>query len=275
MNSNVDYERFTQEIYQTLINFQGINTIEVQHNVKLKGKSGQEHQIDVYWEYKLAGIIHKVVIECKNYSNSVSIGKVRDFYGVLSDLNNVNGIIVTKVGYQAGAKKYAQHHGINLKELRIPKNEDWNGRIKSIDFQISIITTNIKKRIPIIDFNWIRENLVLPESGQLTYSLKGHTDEIYVKNELGDQITNFYELDSNLPVSKENQIDIEHVYSFENAYLDLNPMGLVKIAGIRYIYDVQCGVEGFSIDSIETTKAILKDALTDEIKFFDKKGNIK
>ena len=120
MNLNIEYEKFTQEIYQELVNADVLKTTEVQHNVKLKGRSGQEHQIDVYWEYEIAGAKQKVAIECKNYNKNVAIGKVRDFYGVLCDLNNVAGIMVTKVGYQKGAKEYASEYGISLIELRIP-----------------------------------------------------------------------------------------------------------------------------------------------------------
>lgn len=47
------------------------------------------------------GVTHRVAIECKNYSSEVSVGKVRDFFGVLHDISNVNGIfrpkLVTKV----------------------------------------------------------------------------------------------------------------------------------------------------------------------------------
>lgn len=53
MDENTEYERFAREIYQGLIKADGINTIDVKHNVKLRGKFGQEHQIDVYWEYEL------------------------------------------------------------------------------------------------------------------------------------------------------------------------------------------------------------------------------
>ena len=97
MNPNIEYEKFTQEIYQELVNADVLKTTKVQHNVKLKGRSEQEHQIDVYWEYEIAGTKQKVAIECKNYNKTVGIGKVRDFYGVLYDLNNVAGIIVAKV----------------------------------------------------------------------------------------------------------------------------------------------------------------------------------
>ena len=69
MNPNIEYEKFTQEIYQELVNVDVLKTTDVQHNVKLKGRSGQEHQIDVYWEYEIAGTKQKVAIECKNKSS--------------------------------------------------------------------------------------------------------------------------------------------------------------------------------------------------------------
>ena len=118
MNPNIEYEKFTQEIYQELVNADVLKTTDVQHNVKLRGRSGQEHQIDVYWEYEIAGTKHKVAIECKNYNQAVPIGRVRDFFGALYDLVDVKGIMVTKVGYQKGAKEYSSYYGINLKELR-------------------------------------------------------------------------------------------------------------------------------------------------------------
>lgn len=41
MNANIEYEKFTQEIYQELVNADVLKATRVQHNVKLKGKSGQ------------------------------------------------------------------------------------------------------------------------------------------------------------------------------------------------------------------------------------------
>lgn len=93
MNPNTEYEKFAQGIYQGLINAEGIHTIDVKHNIKLTGRSGQEHQIDVYWEYEIAGVKQKVAIECKNYNSAVPIGKTRDFYGLLADLISVSCII--------------------------------------------------------------------------------------------------------------------------------------------------------------------------------------
>lgn len=275
MNENTEYEKFTQEIYQTLINVQGIDTVEVKHNVKLKGKSGQKHQIDVYWEYEIAGLKHKVAIECKNYNSVVSIGKIRDFYSVLSDLVNVNGIMVTKVGYQSGTKKFADFYGINLKELRFPKDEDWKGRIKTIVFQMKMVVPNIRQRIPLFDNEWIKTNIKFPENGQMTYSFQGMANEIKIYDENSQVITDFHELDKKVPHEWNAATGLEHTYSFKNAYIDVQPLGRVKIKGVKYTYDVETGTEEFQVDALETTKAILRDAITGEIKFFDKDGNVK
>ena len=44
MNQNTEYERFTQEIYQQLVDSDVVKATTVQHNVKLIGRSGQKHQ---------------------------------------------------------------------------------------------------------------------------------------------------------------------------------------------------------------------------------------
>ena len=67
VNEGAEYEKFTQEIYNEILKKQSVKNIEVMHNVKLIGKSGQKHQIDVYWEYQYDNTIFKIAIECKNY----------------------------------------------------------------------------------------------------------------------------------------------------------------------------------------------------------------
>ena len=138
MNPNTEFERFTQRIYQKLVNNDVLNPTTVQHDVKLKGKSGCEHQIDVYWEYEIAGNMHRMAIECKNYNSSVSIVKVREFLSVLQDLENVHGIMVTSKGYQKGAKKFAEYYGISLKTLRRPKLNEIIGTITTVNHMDSI-----------------------------------------------------------------------------------------------------------------------------------------
>lgn len=151
MNHNTEYEKFAKEVYRGLSAVEGIKTTSLQHNIRLTGKSGCKHQIDVYWEYEIDGSSHRVAIECKNYGSSVSIGKVRDFYSVLSDLEDVAGIMVTKVGYQSGAKKFAAHNGINLKELRTPNESD--GFIGELEININM---NKRSRLFLVDDDWAK-----------------------------------------------------------------------------------------------------------------------
>lgn len=275
MSKGTDYEKFTQDVYQSLINAQGIGTIKVQHDLKIKGRSGQNHQIDVYWEYVIAGVKHCAAIECKNYNKEVSVGRVRDFYGVLSDIGNINGIIVSKKGFQKGAIDYASHYGINLKELREPKAEDWKGRIRSIEISPVMVLPHIKKRFISIDEEWVKKNIELPKDGDFSYSIGGLSNEIWLVDNNGARLKNFHQLDQELPINWKEEKDLKHNYKFDDAYIVVDKFGRLKIKEIQYVYDVT--VTKMSSVTIQTDdpKAIIKDSLTGEIKFINKDGDVK
>ena len=153
MNDNIEYEKFTQEIYNEILKNLYVKNIEVKHNVKLTGKSGQKHQIDVYWEYQYDNTTFKIAIECKNYNHTVSIGKMRDFFGVLYDLEDVKGIMVTKKGYQEGAKKFGEHYGIDLMELREP--EEGEAIVAETTLTIG---SSVRHRLFLVDEDWAKEH---------------------------------------------------------------------------------------------------------------------
>ena len=77
------------------------HNIQVEHNVDVTGRSGVAHQIDVFWRYKHAGVEHTVLIECKNYASNLTLEKVRNLFGVIHDIGNAQGLIVTKTGKKA------------------------------------------------------------------------------------------------------------------------------------------------------------------------------
>lgn len=274
MDINTEYELLTKDIYETLLTEEGV-TINVQHNVNIQGKAFK-HQIDVYWEYKIAGITHKVAIECKNYNSNVSVAKVRDFFGVLTDIGNVNGIIVSKNGFQKGAKEFGHHYGINLKELRKPINKDWKGRIKSIQLNLNIITHKIKERKINLDEDWIKENIKIPKGEIFSCQIKGKGDQIWIVKENGERIKNFHQLDNEIPQNWKNEENLTYKYEFSDGFLESEKYGLIKLNSIDYTYDISEGTpEPIIIDGTESAKAILKDAISGEIKFFDKNGKIK
>ena len=103
--SGRDYEQFVKEVYEYLNKADGLADVKIQHDIKLKGAAGVEHQIDVYWTFNKGGINYRVAIECKDYNSRVSKDKIATFHDILNDLGNVHGIFATKIGYQKGAKE--------------------------------------------------------------------------------------------------------------------------------------------------------------------------
>lgn len=277
MNPNIEYEKFTQEIYQELVNADVLKTTKVQHNVKLKGRSGQEHQIDVYWEYEFAGTKQKVAIECKNYNKTVAIGKVRDFYGVLFDLNNVAGIMVTKVGYQKGAKEYASEYGISLKELRTPNpGEAIIGEVE-MDFDISVRRClflvdadyaetdkfSVTKYKHFLDWMSLNNESSWINATHIPLELIDRN----IINSNGTTITTLEKIEEELP--KDSDSDI--VFKYEDAYVNTR-WGKIKINEIKYEYEYKNEKKIIAIDAQDFVKAILKDALNGEIKLIANKG---
>ena len=277
MNPNIEYEKFTQEIYQELVNADVLKTTKVQHNVKLKGRSGQEHQIDVYWEYEIAGTKQKVAIECKNYNKTVGIAKVRDFYGVLHDLNNVAGIMVTKVGYQKGAKEYASEYGISLKELRTPNpGEAIIGEVE-MNFDISV-----RRCLFLVDADYAEtDKFSVTKYKRFLDWMSLNNESSWINathiplelidrniiNSNGTTITTLEKIEEKLP--KDSDSDI--VFKYEDAYVNTR-WEKIKINEIKYEYEYKNEKRIIVIDAQDFVKAILKDALNGEIKLIANKG---
>lgn len=276
INENTEYEKLAQSIYQSILKAEGFESIKVEHNVKVKGKSGCEHQIDVYWEFTVGGITQRVAIECKNYTSDISVGRVRDFFGVLHDVGNISGIFVTKKGYQSGAKKYADYYGINLKEIRFPEKEDWTGRLKTIQVDIHVLPINIKNRTIEPDFDWLIANGKI-EKPDDTFRLKisGLNEDIWIYDSKGQKIKNFYQLEEGLPHEMKPEKDKVFFYEYDDAYIDSGEMGQIKIKRIGFKYDIDDISEKVLIEGDEITKAIIKDVKSGEIKFIRKDGSVK
>ena len=271
MNPNTEYERLTQEVYQQLLSCQHPNIANVQHNIKLEGQSGCKHQIDVYWEYEKNGVKHRVAIECKNYSKHVPKEKVCAFNGVLIDLDGVEGIMVSKKGFQSGAKLYAKEYGISLQELREPEGEETNiGRI-TLGFHIEKRSTLFA-----VDEQWAKEhNIDIPEYKRrmdLSSFTNKHqwSNATHIPLELADrvirdaegyEITTLDLLEQQIPDPPTD--DFPYVFPFDDAYVKTAYWGLVKILEIKYTYETEDQQRNLTIDTGDFVKAILKDAFDD------------
>lgn len=124
-NTGIEFELLVRSIFQEIINAPEIETISVQHDVLVKGKSGLEHQIDVLWDFRIADVQYKTVIQAKDWSQAVKKEQVMAFKSVLEDIpGQPRGYMVTSRNFQSGGKTFAEFHGIKLFLLReAPKPE--------------------------------------------------------------------------------------------------------------------------------------------------------
>lgn len=80
----------------------------------------------VLWEFSLAGIKFRVVIQAKDWKKKVSLPAIDTFANVLRDLpGQPRGIIVTKRGIQSGGVDYARAHGIEIFDVADPNPKEF------------------------------------------------------------------------------------------------------------------------------------------------------
>lgn len=129
-----EYESLIKYLYQVLSEDSGI---EVFSKYKIRGKSGVEHEIDVYYEFEKNEIIHRVIIECKDWNTKITKEKILALKAIIDDIPNSVGIIASKKGLQEGAKKYAEHN-----EIKIVIGDKINILSEIIKYKLKIVLPN-------------------------------------------------------------------------------------------------------------------------------------
>lgn len=186
-NDGKDYEQFVALLQQALLNAENITlqkNIEVQLNKKIVDSCGVEREFDIYWEYELAGITYKTVIECKDYDSRISLEKIDALIGKIGDIKDLKAVFATKKGYQSGAKIKAEHNKIDLLIVREQNASDWHDvdgtpLLKTIHINMTVhIPAHITDFQPLIDRQWAAENLG-PDAAFI--SMSGLNNEIFVE----------------------------------------------------------------------------------------------
>jgi len=188
-NDGKDYERFVQNLQQALLDSEELTkqkNIKIEANKKITDNNGIEREFDLYWEYELAGITYKTIIECKDYNSCVSIEKIDALIGKLRDIPDVKGIFATKRGYQKGAKIKAEKNKIDLLIVREQNDSDWqdeegNSYIKKIGINMIVsFPAQIINFSPFLDGKWVKENTDLDVSKPLNFCL--NNDRILIED---------------------------------------------------------------------------------------------
>lgn len=138
LKQGTKYEKLAAVVFKTLSK----NDVVI-HDLNLRGDGKKtSHQIDVTVQSRSSDVAKRILIECKDYDSKVGISIVRDFFGAISQIKPDKAFVVTTQGYTKGAKTFADDEGITLAILKGFKEEDWNGRIKTVHIKTEFIFMN-------------------------------------------------------------------------------------------------------------------------------------
>jgi Restriction endonuclease len=105
------FESYVQFIYQALLSAQGKN-ISVSRGATVYDNRGNQYNIDVFYEFDVAGVHHRVAIECKDARRPAERDDAIAFVGKIDDLPSTIGVFISRSGFQSAAEKYLRDHGV-------------------------------------------------------------------------------------------------------------------------------------------------------------------
>lgn len=84
------------------------------HNVRMTGRAGAEHQIDVYAELELPLQVVRVIVEAKAYDQPVDKDALLKLQQIVDDLGADRGVLATTSAFTSGALKMAEGRNVDL-----------------------------------------------------------------------------------------------------------------------------------------------------------------
>ena len=233
MSDGKDYEILVQKLQQALLDSEQLTTqknIKIERHKKIIDNCGNKREFDLYWEYELAGVTYKTIIECKDYAASVSVEKIDALIGKIHDIPDLKPVFATKTGYQRGAEKKAKSNKIDLLIVREQRNDDWEDRIREVNIQIHLmVPARITGFNPRIDGKWVKRNTNLnPENPP---AISGMNNEIFIEDLVKKETYSLFDLAHRLDsLSDDKYGNLSHQESFEDAYLISNELRLKMIS---------------------------------------------
>lgn len=278
-NSGQEYEQLVRDLFEQILNQDVVETISVQQNVLLAGKS-TIHQIDVYWKFKTGGVTYETIVQAKDWSSKVDQGELIKFKGVLDDLpNQPRGVFVTRTGFQSGAENFAKANGILLFELREPSDEDLESWVTEIRINIKFLvprTTNIALHP---DRDWTereRRRLGQDPSEPLSMTISG---DAQLRRDDGSSIgtlMNVFDQYYQQHTGSFANTDIVHEFT-DATFIETGEIKfpLIKLNSVTFTIAVEEGTEEKVLITDPFVGFILKNVLEDEHFTFDRERKLK
>ena len=222
-----EYELFVHKLLRAVLDTEDIlkhKNIKVEVRKKILDNCGIEREFDVYWEYEIAGLTYRTIIECKDYNSSVSIGKIDELLGKAKDIPDLKLVFATTIGYQSGAKRKAERNRIELLLVREQNSSDWITRdgkplIKNVLIDIFYeLPARVLDFQPKIDREWAEKNSKINVSQP--FSIRGLSNEIFIEDIEYSNKYSLYELTAKLmPLHGETHGNFKIIENFEHAFI--------------------------------------------------------
>ena len=240
-----EYELFVAILQQAILNTEDISkqkNIKVEVRKKILDNCGIEREFDVYWEYELAGLTYRTIIECKDYNSSVSIGDIDGLVGKTEDIPGLKLVFATTIGYQSGAKSKANQNKIELLLVREQNSSDWITRdgkplIKKVSINIIYEPpTRILKIQPTVDGEWAEKNSQIDVSQPISFG--GFCNEIFIEDIANSDNYSLHELAAKLtPLHGETHGDFKIIENYEHAFIVSHDIRL-KLNSLEIHYSI-------------------------------------
>jgi hypothetical protein len=278
-NTGIPYEILTQQIFQALHDQDQVKNIDVQHNVELQGKT-LKHQIDVYWEYEIGGIIYRAIVQAKDWGQAVTQNQLLAFKAILDDLpGQPRGIFVTRTGYQSGAQEYAKANGIMLYELREPTAKDTEGKVITFQLKISVFAPKSTNIVPIFDQAWVqaeRQRLGLGPDEVLKIQVAAFENQLPLLNEAGEKTGTFYSASQSMfpPAYTELAATAkEHTFTTPTYMLTGNTrFPRMKLQALRATISVERQNQEVVLKGEDFIGFVMRDVIGDKVRLIDKQN---
>ncbi len=276
-NTGVPYEELTQQIFQALNDQTVVNTLRVERNVKLQGRT-TKHQIDVYWEFEMGGVVYRTVVQAKDWQQPVKQEQILAFRAILDDLpGQPRGIFVTRTGYQSGAIEVAKAHGIQIYELREPTAKDMEGKVMSFHLRISVFAPKSTNIEPFFDQAWAvaeRERRGFERDEVVEIKVGGFEDQLFLLNEAGEKAGTFHSIiQSMFPAAyiEAPPTVKEHLFT-EPTYLPTGNSRFprTKLLGIRATISVERQNQETILKGEDFIGFVMHDVIGDKTRLIDK-----
>ncbi|ENA27032.1 hypothetical protein HMPREF1487_09511 [Pseudomonas sp. HPB0071] len=264
VKNSTEYEKVAQQVYQAILATDEVETIEVLHNVQITGRSGVAHQIDVYWRYFKDGVEHQVLVECKYYKSTIDLIHARNLLGLLTDIPNSQGVLLTTMGFQSGVVNLCNFYGISLKRLRDPKGSDWDGYIQKVEIEGILNRTEYVDLAFKIDSK--DEESIATLAGD--YGVSVNILEALFQDGTASPVPAVTWLDRNVPFD-ENQIGAPLITTLTppSTFIVLPSGQRVKIHSLDVQYMHSSRTLNFSFDAMGLVKGVLEDFNTKTIDY--------